>query len=188
MIEPVSVISEAPARDPEVRDLQPAVVPDDHVVRLEVAMDHAAPVRERRRLEDLDREVDRPQLVERRLVADQLLQGPPRQELHRDVVGAVVLAAVEHADDVGVLEPRRGGRLAPEALHELAVAGEAAVQHLERDLAAELRVLRAVDVGHPARADAAHDLVTAVYYGALAMSAISRPRRAASSSRARRSG
>jgi hypothetical protein len=45
-----------------------------------------------------------------------------------------------------------GGRLglAAEALDELLVLGEAAVQHLQRHLPAEMRVLGAVDVRHTA--------------------------------------
>ena len=61
-----------------------------------------------------------------------------------------------------MLEARRAARLAAEALDELGVLGEAAVQDLERDLAPELQVLGAVDVGHPARADAGDHAVAAV--------------------------
>ena len=86
-------------------------------------------------------------------LADELLERAALEVLHRDVVGAVPLAAVEDADDVRVLQAGGAGRLAPEALDELVVLGEAAVQELQRDLAAELRVLGAVDVGHAARAE-----------------------------------
>ena len=70
--------------------------------------------------------------------------------------------AVVDADDVGVLEP--GGRLglAAEALDELGVLGEAAVQQLQRDLAPELLVLGEEHVGHPARAEPRDEPVAAV--------------------------
>ena len=61
-----------------------------------------------------------------------------------------MLAAVVHADHVRVLQPGGGLRLAPEALNELLVLGEAPVQHLKGDLAAEVGVGGAVDVRHPA--------------------------------------
>ena len=68
MIDPVSVMSEAPgAGDPEVGDLGVVGVVDDHVVGLEVAVDDAAAVGEARGLEDLDRDVDRPDRLDRRL-------------------------------------------------------------------------------------------------------------------------
>ena len=76
-----------------------------------------------------------------------------------------MLAAVIDADDVRVLEPRRRFRLAPEPLDELLVLREAPVQHLERDLTAEMRVLGAVDVRHPAGADPLDDPVAAVDCG-----------------------
>ena len=60
----------ASARDPEVRDLEAVVDGHDHVVGLEVAMDHAALVREAGGVQDLDPEVDRPLLAERRLLRD----------------------------------------------------------------------------------------------------------------------
>ena len=146
----------------EVGDLGVALVVDDHVVRLEVAVDDSVAVGEPGRLEDLDAQVDRAVLVERRLGGDDLLERAPREVLHRDVVGAVVLAAVEDAHDVRVLEPGRRTRLAPEALDELLVLREPAVEHLERHLAAEVGVLGAVDVRHPARADPADDAVARV--------------------------
>ena len=153
----------AGAGDAEVGDLEAVVGGDDHVVRLEVTVDHAAPVREPGRVEDLDAEVDRPLLAERRLLAQEIPQSSAGQVLHRDVVGPVVLAAVVDRDHVRVLQP--GGRrgLAAEALDELVVAREPTVQHLQRHLAAKVRVIREVDVGHPSRADPAPDVVPAVY-------------------------
>ena len=68
MIDPVSVISDAPARAmPKSVTFGDALVVDDHVVGLEVAVDHAALVGEPGGLQDLDAQVDHPHLVERRL-------------------------------------------------------------------------------------------------------------------------
>jgi len=61
-----------------------------------------------------------------------------------------------------MLQSRRRFGLAPEALDELAILGEAAVQDLERDLALQVRVLGEPDVGHAAGADPSQDPVTAV--------------------------
>ena len=63
---------------------------------------------------------------------------------------------------MGCCRPGRARRLAAEALDELVVLGEAAVEQLQRDAAAELQVLGAVDVGHPARADPVEHLVALV--------------------------
>ena len=129
-------------------------------------MDDTVPVGEARPLEHLADQPDR--LLGGQARVDQLLQRAALQVLHRDVVGAVDVAAVEDGDDVRVLEA--GGRLglAAEALDELAVLGEAPVQHLERDAALQVRVLGQPDVRHPARADPAQQPVAAVDRASLA--------------------
>ena len=53
-------------------------------------------------------------------------------------------------------------RLAAEALDELVVGRVPVVEDLDRDPPPELLVLGEVDVGHPARAELADDLVPAV--------------------------
>ena len=152
----------AGAGDAEVGDLGVTEVVDDHVVRLEVAVDHAVAVGEARGLEDLRADVDHALLCQRRLGGHDVLERAPREVLHRDVVGALVLAAVEDAHHVRVVEAGGRLRLAAEALHELLVLREAPVQHLDRDLPAEVAVLSAVDVRHSAGADPAQDPVAAV--------------------------
>ena len=149
-------------RDPEVGDLDAALLVDDHVVRLQVAVHDAAAVRESRGTQDLLGELDRVVRGQRRLLADDRVQRTAVEVLHRDVVGAAPLAAVVDADDVRVRE-RRGARgLAAEALDELLVQREALVQQLDRHAAAELDVVGAVDLGHAARADARDDAVAVV--------------------------
>src|SRR5205807_5385500 len=69
-------------------------------------------------------------------------------------------------DDVRVLQAGGVRGLAAEALDELAVLREAPVQQLQRDVAPELLVDSAVDVRHPARADAVLDPVAPVDDGA----------------------
>ena len=78
MIEPVSVMSEAPAR--AIPKSVTFARPSSSTITLwglSVAVDDPAPVGKARRLEDLDHEVDRPVGVERALLADDLLQRPP---------------------------------------------------------------------------------------------------------------
>ena len=129
---------------------------------LDVAVHDAAPVREPRRLEDLLDDVDRVLGIERAVLLHDLLEIAAAQVLHRDVVGAVPLPAVEHLDDVGMREAGGRGRLALEARDELRVLGEPMMQQLQRDLAPELGVLGEPHVAHAARADPVDDLVAAV--------------------------
>src|ERR1019366_3085482 len=50
-------------------------------------------------------------------------------------------------------------RLAPEARHAVRVAREGLGQHLDRHLAAEPRVLRAINLAHPALPERSEDFV-----------------------------
>ncbi len=149
-------------RDAEVGDLRAVLGVDDHVVRLEVAMDDAALVRELGRAKDLDAEVDRAGGQQRPVLRDDLLQRAALEMLHRDVVGAVPLTAVVHRHDVRVLQAGGTRRLAPEPLDELRVLREAPVQDLQRDITAELQVLGAIHVRHPARADPLEDAIATI--------------------------
>ncbi len=93
--------------------------------------------------------------------------GEPRRErlafevLHDDVVGFALAADVVQGADVRVGDRRDRLRLPLEALAKLGVARESFRKDLDRDLAAESRVLRLVDLAHPSRADRREDLVGA---------------------------
>ena len=163
MIEPSSVIwLRAGARDAEVRHLHVALGVDEHVVRLDVAVDDAVAVREAKRREDLARVVDRDGHRRGPAREDQLLQRAAVEVLHRDVVRALGLAAVVDRDDVRVRQAGGVLRLAAEALDELLVARVTVVEDLDRDVPAELLVLGEVHVGHPAGAELPHDPVAPV--------------------------
>src|ERR1019366_8150200 len=62
--------------------------------------------------------------------------------------------AIEDPDDVRMRQRSRTGGLAPEALDELVVFGEVAMQDLHRDLPAQELVLREVHVRHAPGAQA----------------------------------
>ena len=100
-------LARAGARDPEVGHLQPALGADEHVVWLDVAVDDPVLVRGRECGEDLAGVVDRDLDRRRPAPDDQLLERAPVEELHRDVVGALGLAAVVDRDDVRMAQSRR---------------------------------------------------------------------------------
>ena len=148
--------------DAEVRDLDVPLVVDHHVLRLDVAVHDALRVREALCRENLQADVDRKFGVERAHRDDDVLQRAAGQVLHRDVVGLAHLAAVKDVDDVLVLQACGGLGLALKARHEGLIGGEALVHHLQGHRATKVLVIAEVDVGHPARADAATHRVAVV--------------------------
>ena len=137
-------------------------VGDEDVLGLDVAVDDALCVRGLEREQRLSHDLGGLRRLEPDVRVQQLARGAPADVLHDHVVDAVDRAPVVDRDDVRVRQRRRGARLAAEPVDEPLVAGERAVQDLDRDLAREHGVVRAEDLAHPAGGDALHDVVAAV--------------------------
>ncbi len=144
----------------EVEDLHPAVVGDEEVLGLQVPVDDPLLVRGGEAVDDLERVVDRLARRERAAREDRA-QRLAFEELLDDVGRAVVLADVVDGGDVGVVQDAGGLGLLLEAAQAVGVGGEGGGEDLDRHVAAEARVLRAVHLSHPARADGGEDLVGA---------------------------
>ena len=136
--------------DPEVRDLEHAVAPEQEVLRLHVPMDEARVVgvleRRGRLAPEPGRLVGLEPAAPREQVGDRLAV----DELHHDVRPALVLARVEDPDDVRVRQPRREPGLAQEPGAELRVAPEVLGEQLDGDRPVQLLVVGAEDGGHAA--------------------------------------
>jgi hypothetical protein len=140
------------AGDAEVGDLGRALLVDQDVLRLDVAVDDVARVREAERSRDLDRVGDR--LPDRQFAeaADAVLERLALDVLEDDERAPVLLAGVDHAHDVGVRELGHRARLAAEALELVGVGGDLAVHELDRHAPLEDAVERPIDGRHPAGA------------------------------------
>ncbi len=103
----------------------------------------------------------RPATSARAIAARVLRQRGPLDELHREVLLALVLADLVDRHDVGMVEVGRRLGLGAEPL-DVAARGEAAGEdHLERDDPVERRLPRLVDDPHPAPGDLLQQLVVA---------------------------
>ena len=116
-------------------------------------------VREREPAGNLERELERVLEVELPAALDEALQVLAVDVLEDDELPTLVLAAVDHRDDVRMREGGDRAGLAPEALDVLLVLAVVRVEHLQRNAALEQRVERAVDTGHAAGADELLQLV-----------------------------
>ena len=126
-------------REPEVEDLDVAVLRDHQVLGLQIPVDDSGRVRLGEALGDLDAVVE--QLFRRQGIArdDELAQRLALDELHRDVEGTVGLADVVDREDVRVVQRRCGARLELETLAAVRIRCRCARKDLDRDLAPERR-------------------------------------------------
>ena len=102
------------ARDAEVDDARPALLVEQHVVGLEVAVDEPGRVRGGEPAPGRDEHVD-DLAPGSRLGGEPALDRPARDELHRQEDLVLEHADVVHGDDVRVLEPGDRLRLAQQA-------------------------------------------------------------------------
>ncbi len=146
----------------EVADLDPAVVGEQYVLGLQVAVDDAGLVGRDQTGEHRLHDVDRLLGSEAPVLAQQVAKGDALQVLHDEVGEARVLSLVEDVDHVGVREPGGAPRLLDEAVPEGLVVREMGVHDLDRDAALEAQIGREVDRGHAAAGDARADLIAPV--------------------------
>src|SRR5262249_6913247 len=91
--------------------------------------------------------------LKRTLLAQQPAEVGPLDVAHRDVELPVDLAGVVNGDNRRMVEGGGELRLRQEALAEARTLGEVRGEQLERDVAVESGVARAVDTAHPAAAE-----------------------------------
>ena len=151
--------------DAEVGDFDLSVAGDQHVARLHVAVDDTTAVGDAECGRDVARDFGGAIRVERTLCADEIGQAATVDEFHDDEVRVVLLAPVEDADDVRVIQVGRGLRLPPEALDERGVGGEVGEQDLDRHRPIEQAITSEEDIGHPTAREASLELVPAVEDG-----------------------
>ena len=147
--------------DAEVGQLRGAaaragLVGHDHVLRLDVAVDHAAVVRVGQRVGEREPDPD-DVAVGQRGVGLELGQRAPLDELGDEVPAAVLLAGVEERDDALVVEPGDGDGLALGAFRVGAVGGH----DLDGDRAPEALVAGGVDGPEATGAEARSEPVAA---------------------------
>ena len=147
------------AGDPEVGHLRFALAVQQHVLGLDVAVDEALLVGEREPAGDLDRELERALHRQGADTADELLQILAGDELEDDERQAVMVSTVDHGDDVLVREAGDELRLAPEPVDDVLLGQQPLVEDLQRDVALEHAVVRAVHARHAAGPDELTQLV-----------------------------
>ena len=143
--------------DAEVGQLEDAIVADEDVRRLEIAMDDAVIVDMLEGRADLEGDVDG--VAPRELAAhvDEVVEPASLDELHGVPVMPVLVAGVVELDDVRMRELGERLDLAFEALEEAGVLGEIGGEDLEGGLSAGDEFLGEMDASHAAAPDLARE-------------------------------
>ena len=138
--------------DAEVREVCVALLVEEDVRRLDVAVHDALAVRRGERGRDLLARGERLRRRQRPAL-ERLPQAPAAQVAHHEVRAVRLSPVVVERDDVRVLDPRHELRLGLEAADELRVVGQRRADDLDRDLAPDVRLDRPVDDPEGAFAD-----------------------------------
>ena len=147
----------------EVEDLRGAVVVDDDVGGLDVAVEDAAPVRGGEPAREVDADGERAAPFERPRQRGERLAA---HELADEVRLLGVLADAVDGDDVGMLDARRRARLDEEALARRGVGLEVG-DELDGHVTGEHRVLGEVHLAHLPRAERREEDVVVELFGGL---------------------
>ncbi len=137
-------------RQAEVGDLHLLLAVDHDVARLDVAVHHAVPVRVGQSGEDLFADLQHLVRREFSLPAQAILQRLALDVLHHDEIGLAFAAAVNHADDVRVIQVGEDRRFPLEPLDEELVLGEIFRKDFDGDGAVEGQLPAAENDGHAA--------------------------------------
>jgi hypothetical protein len=138
---------------PEVGQIGVALVLDQHIGGLDVAMDQPARVGGLQAGGDLRDEPGREYGIESTADADEGLEVCALHVIHRDEEHVSLFARTVDRDDVGVPDRCRPPRLTLEALAELRLLSQLGNDHLERHDAVEVEIARAVHDSHAAAPD-----------------------------------
>lgn len=137
------------ARQAEVGHVGDAVQIDDDVGRLDVAVQHALTMRIVKSVGD--RRHDLEDVVERQRRGFQFgFERATFDEFHHQIRTPVVLVKVEYLHDVEMFQARDDLRFALEAGEEVLIFLKCLVQHLDRHVAIQTRMVGFVDRRHPA--------------------------------------
>ena len=137
----------------EIGQLCRTVPQDDNVLRLNVLMDDAARVCVHECAGNLLSEENGLLPRQMALALQILLEGDALDQLHNDIIRAVLAADVEHGNNIVVAQLGNGARLNGEPLADIRVLRELFFEHLECHIAPENGIPRPVNDRHAANAD-----------------------------------
>ena len=152
--------SEAEFGQSEIENLEAAVRSDAEVAWFEIAMNDGVIMCGGKALGELRAERENVPLGER-AIEEFLIEGNAFDELHDEIVAAVVGEEVEDGGDVGMVELGKSMGFVQEATVGVGIGDGAGVKQLDGDFAVEVGVVRAIDDSHATATDAFENAIVA---------------------------
>ena len=140
--------------DPEVGEIRVAVLGEEDILRLHVAVDDPATVGVVERTGDRREDGDHLRSLEAARLAlgvEMLVEIAAIDVLHHQIDMPIMLADIVNGQDMGVLQSRHRARLALETLGIVRLVRQRRGQDLDRDRPLEDRIEGAIDGRHPPR-------------------------------------
>ncbi len=142
----------------EVQNLHMTIAGDEDVVGLQVAMRDVLLVRCSQAVCNLNRVIDR--LAMRQDAAPQdIAQSFAFQQLRNQILSFAMLADVEDRQDVGMIQRSDRPRFLLETPQAFRISGKGSGQDLDRDLATEASVARAIHLSHATSTESGKNFV-----------------------------
>jgi hypothetical protein len=145
--------------DPEIDQCDVIVRPHHDVAWLDVSVDHPVAMGVVQGAGKLPEQPHRPIHRQWCRRPDDLAQGAAFQQVHDDVVEIVLLGDVVDQDDVGVAQPGRDHRLAPEPLDDVRLVRQVRAQDFDGPGLLQRLVHTPVDGAHAAAAEPGDQLI-----------------------------
>jgi hypothetical protein len=145
-------------RDPEIKNLDDARAGEKDVVRLQITMNETGRVRDDQTACDIA--CDGPRFFCGEMSpSESRAQGLAVEKLGHQIWPPVEYADVENLDDIRMVERRGDASLLEKSPHALMVVRTGMSEHLQRDIAVQPKIGRAIDVTHPTARQQADDAI-----------------------------
>ena len=149
------------ASQTHIRELHDTLFGNHDVLGFHIPVNQPTSMRMLERFSDLDNNLNRKLLVKPFVLNDVLVNRPPFDILHHEVVDIPLVPNIKRLHDVGVIERRRRASFSEEPLNKLWILRELLGKLLERNHPVERHLLRFVHRRHRASAEFAQNLVPA---------------------------
>ncbi len=151
----------AQVRHAEIGQARGAIFGQQHVIRLDVAVNDVQSVGAGQGIGQVQRDIQHRFERQPALIVEQIAQGTAADKFHNQVMFGGIFKSVQQRDNIGMVQLAQGFSLAPETIHQIWIAfDDILVQQFDRDGLVRVYVGPAIHVAHATPPDQRVDLIT----------------------------